>query len=116
MLLCGKADSVAGRMVWLLGWVVFPVVWLTVEGLFPVVWAGGVMVGGDELGPMLGPTVASVTEVVCDLLGTARVVTRVWVIGLVDEVLFVVTREVVAGIFMVVWVVRVSELEVVKAI
>lgn len=64
MLLGGEVDKVGGRVVRLLGWVVFLVVWLTVAGLVPVVWAGGVMVGGDELRAALEPIVASVTGVV----------------------------------------------------
>lgn len=117
MLLCGEMDKVAGRVVWLLDWVVFPVVWLTVDGLVPVVWVDGVMVGGGELRAALGPIVASVTRVaVCELLGVARVVKRVWIIGLVEGVLFVVTREVVGRVFIVVRVLGVSELEVVAAI
>lgn len=114
--MCVEVDKVAGRVVWLLAWVVFPVVWLTVDELVPVVWTGGVLVGGSELGAALGPTVASVTgAAVCELLGVARVVTtKVWIIGLVDGVLFVVIREVVR-VFIVVCVVGVSELEVVAA-
>lgn len=64
MLLGGEVDKVGGRVVRLLGWVVFLVVWLTVAGLVPVVWVGGVMVGGDELRAALEPVVASVTGVV----------------------------------------------------
>lgn len=122
--MCGEVDKVAGRVVWvvfpvvwLLGWVVFPVVWLAVDGLGLVVWAGGVMVGGSEPGAVLGPIVASVTgAAVCELLGVTRVVTGVWVLGLVDGVLFVVIREVVVRVFIVVCVVGVSELEVVAAV
>lgn len=115
--MCGEVDKVAGRVVWLLGWVVFPAVWLTVDGLGLVVWAGGVMVGGSEPGAALGPMVASVTgAAVCELLGVARVVPRVWISGLVDGVLLVVIREVVVRVFIVVCVVGVSELEVVAAV
>lgn len=115
--MCGVVDNVAGRVVWLLSWVVFPVVWLTVDGLAPVLCAGGVTVDGGGLGPVLGLIVASVTgAAVCDLLGVARVVTRVWAVGLVEGVLSAVTREAVAGIFMVVCVVRVSEVDAVTAI
>lgn len=115
--MCGEEDKVAGRVVWLLGWVVFPVVWLAVDGLGLVVWAGEVMVEGSEPGAALGPIVASVTgAAVCELLGVARVVTRVWIWGLVDGVLFVVIREVVVRVFIVVCVVGVSELEVVAAV
>ena len=117
MLLCGEVDKGAGRVVWLWSWVVFPVVWPTVDGLAPVLWAGGVTVGGGGLGPVLGLIVASVTgAAVCDLLGVARAVTRVWAVGLVEGVLSVVTREAVPRIFMVVCVVRVSEVDVVTAI
>lgn len=62
-------------------------------------------------------TLASVTgKVTCDLLGVARVVTRVWVVGVVGRVLFVVTGEVVARTSMVVFVVRVSELDVLATV
>lgn len=64
MLLGGEVDKVGGRVVRLLGWVVFVVVWLTVAGLVPVVWAGGVMVVGGELRAALEPIVASVTGIV----------------------------------------------------
>lgn len=115
--MCGEVDKVAGRVVWLLGWVVFPLVWLAVDGLGLSVWAGRVMVGGSEPGAVLGLIVASVTgAAVCELLGVARVVTGVWVFGLVDGVLFVVIREVVVRVFIVVSVVGVSELEVVAAV
>lgn len=54
------------------------------------------MVTGGELGPILRPALASVTgKVTCDLLGVARVVTRVWVAGMAGRVLCVVTGEVV---------------------
>lgn len=75
------------------------------------------MVVGGEPGPALGPIVASVTgAVVCVLSGVARVVSRVLVIGLVDRVLFVVTREVAAAVFIVVCVTGVSGLTVVAAV
>lgn len=75
------------------------------------------MVTGGGLGPTLRPTLASVTgKVTCDLLGVARVVTRVWVVGVVGRVLFVVTGEVVARTSMVVFVVRVSELDVLATV
>lgn len=115
--MCRELDNVAGRMVWLLGSVVFPVGWLTVDGLGLVVWAGGVTVGGSEPGAALGPMVASVTgAAMCELLGVARVVPRVWTSRLVDGVLLVVIREVVVGVFTVVCVVGVSELEVVAVV
>lgn len=91
--------------------------WLTVEGLGLVVWAGGVMVGGSEPGAVLGLIVVSVMgAAVCELLGVARLVTRVWIFGLVDRVLFVVIREVVVRVFIVVCVVGVSEVEFVAAV
>lgn len=72
---------------------------------------------GGELGPTLRPALASVTgKVTCDLLGVARVVTRVWVVGEVGRVLFVVTGEVVARTSMVVFVVRVSGLDVLATV
>lgn len=115
--MCGEVDKVAGRVVWLLGSVVFPVVWLTVDGLGLVVWAGGVMVAGSEPGAALGRIVASVMgAAVCELLGVARVVPRVWISGLVDGVLFVVIRKVVVRVVIVVCVVGVSELEVVAVV
>lgn len=113
MLLSGGVDKVAGRAVWFLGWVVFLVVWLTVDGLVPVVWADGGKVVGGEPGAALGPIVASVREAaVCELLGVAKVVTRVWAVGLVVGVLFVVSKDVVTRVFTVVCVVGSSELEV----
>lgn len=113
MLLCGGVDKVAGRAVWLLGWVVFLVVGLIVDGLVPVIWVTGGMVVGGEPGAALGPTVASVTgAAVCELLGVAKVVIRLWAVGLVVGVLFVVIKEVVPTVFAVVCVVGGSELEV----
>lgn len=89
--------------------------WLIVDGLVPVVWAGGLMVAGGDLGAALGPIVDSLTGAfVWELLGVARVVIRVRIIGLADGVPFVVTREV--RVVTVVCVVGVSELEVVAAI
>lgn len=109
--MCGEVDKVAGRVVWLLGWVVFPIVWLLVDGLVLVVCGGGVTEGGSEPGAALGLIVASVMgAAVCEVLGVARVC----IIGLVDGVLLVVIREVVVRVFIVVCVV--SELEVVAAI
>ena len=49
-------------------------------------------------------------------MGVARVVTRVWVVGEVGRVLFVVTGEVVARTSMVVFVVRVSGLDVLATV
>lgn len=73
MLLYGEVDNVAGRVVWLLGWVVSLVV-----GQFPVVWTGGVMVVGSEPGGTLGPMEASVPgAAVCELLGVGGIVTSV---------------------------------------
>lgn len=90
---------------------------LRVDDLVPVVWAGGMMVGSSELRPALGLIAASVTgAAMCDVLGVARVVNRVWVVGLVDGVLFVAAREVAARVVMVVCVVRVSESVTVVAI
>lgn len=112
MLLCGEVDNVAGRVVWLLGWVVFLVV-----GLFPVVWVGGVVVVGSEPGSGLEPVEASVPgAAVCELLSVAGVVTSVWPVGLVDGVLFTVTKVVVTRVFIVVCVIGSSELEVVAAL
>lgn len=72
---------------------------------------------GGELGPILRPALASVTgKVTCDLLGVARVVTRVWVVGVVGRVLCVVTGEVVTRTSMVVFVVRVSGLDVLATV
>lgn len=112
MLLCGEVDNIAGRVVWLLGWVVFLVV-----GLFPVVWAGGMMVVGSEPGAALEPMEASVPgAAVCELLGVAGVVSKVWTVVLVDGVLFIVSKEVVTRVLIVVCVIGGSELEVVAAL
>ena len=109
MLTCDEVDKVAGKVVWLLGGVVFPAVWLTVDGR-------GV-VGGSETDAALGPIVASVTgAAVWELLGVAWVVITVWIVRFVAKVLFAVTKEVVVGGFDVVCVAEVSELEVVAAI
>lgn len=68
-MLCGEVDKVAGRVVWLLSWVVFPVVWLAVVWPVSSGGAAGLMVTGGELGPILRPALASVTgKVTCDLL------------------------------------------------
>lgn len=57
-------DKVAGRVVWLLGWVVSPVVWLVFDGLVLVVWCGVVIMGDQEPGIVLElVVVASVTGV-----------------------------------------------------
>jgi len=92
--------------------VLFPVVWLTVGGLVPVICAAGGTVVGGEPGAALGPIVTSVTgAAVWELLGVAKVVTRVWGVGLVVGVLFVAIKEVVTRDFTVVCVVGGSELE-----
>lgn len=105
-------DKVAGRVVWLLGWVIVPIVWLMVAGLVLVVCGGGVMEGGREPGAALGPPVASVTgAAVCEVLGVASVC----IMGLVDAVLLVVIGEVVVRVLIVVCVGEASELEVVAA-
>lgn len=49
-------------------------------------------------------------------MGVAWVVMRAWVTGLVDGMLSVVTEVVVAGVFIIAWVVGFSDLEVVAAI
>lgn len=117
MLLCSGVNKVAGRVVWFLGWVVFLVVWLTVGGLVPVLWATGGMEVDSEPGAALGSIVASVMgAAVCELLGVAKVVTRVWVVGLVVGVLLVVIRDVVTRVLTVVCVVGGSELEVGAAV
>lgn len=61
VLLHGVVGNVAGREVWLLGWVVSSAVGLTVDGWVMVVWAGGLSVADCEPGAALEPIVASVT-------------------------------------------------------
>lgn len=117
MLTCDDVDKVAGKVVWVLGGMVFPAVWLTVDGLVPVGRAVGGVVVGSEAEAALGPIVASVTgAAVWELLGAAWVVITTWIVGPVARVLFAVTKEVVVGGSAVVCVAEVSELEVVTAV